>query len=372
MNLVLAYLNDNRQRLGLAIHGRPARLSCVLVTPRFRLSSHVVFLVLAENQPGPVLVVKVPRLSGANAAVEREVANLRMIQASRQGGFDSIPRVIAFEAHSGRHMLVETALVGRPMDPPTVCRGPTECCHAVTNWLMDVQIQSVGLTESDPDWFERLIEQPLHYFASVFPLSDEENLLLERTWSLVTPLRWAQLPLVIEHGDLSHPNIILLENGVPGAVDWELADPRGLPAHDLFFFLTYVAFAVHKARASGNYLHAFQDAFFGPEAWARPFIRDYTEQLQLSPRVLTPLFILTWVRYIAGVLTRANRADQIRGPLDPETTAWLRADRYYQLWRFAVTHVDELSWDQVTIEASLKPGDRRSKASTIWRLWRTK
>lgn len=372
MNFALAYLNDNRQRLGLASYGIPTRLSCVLVTPRFRLSSHIVFLVLAEDQPGPVLVVKVPRLNGANATVEREAANLRMIQASREGGFDSIPRVIAFEAHCGRHMLVETALVGRPMDPLTVRRSPTECCHAVTTWLTDVKTKSIDLTESDPGWFERLIERPLRYFADVFPLSDEENRLLERTWSLVAPLRWVRLPLVIEHGDLSHPNIILLENGAPGVVDWEIADPRGLPGQDLFFFLTFVAFAVHKARASGNYLHAFQDAFFGRKAWARPYVKDYAEQLQLSPQVLTPLFILTWVRYISGVLTRANLVDQIRGPLDPEMAAWLRADRYYQLWRHAVTHVDELDWDQMITEILLKPGDKHSRASNRWRSWSTK
>jgi aminoglycoside phosphotransferase len=372
MNFVLAYLNENWRRLDLTGHSIPKHPSCVLVTPRFRVSSHVVFLVLARDQSTPVLVVKVPRLSGANEMIEREAANLRMIQAAHPGGFDSIPRVIAFEAHCGRQILVETALVGRPMDPPTVRRNPAACCHAVTSWLTDVQTKAVSQAKNNFNWFEPLIERPLRYFASVVPLSDEENRLVERTWDLLTPLRWMRLPLVTDHGDLSHPNIILLENGGLGVVDWELADPLGLPAHDLFFFLTYVAFARHKARARGNYLRPFHDAFFKDGSWTSPYIKHYAEQLQLSSRALTPLFILTWVRYVAGFLTRANRVGQIRGQLDLETTAWLRVNRYYQLWRHAVTHVDELNWDQVVAEGALKPRNGHAKATNTWRSWSPK
>src|SRR5258706_183278 len=283
MNTVLTYLATNRQRLGLAGYGVPERLASVVVTPRFRASSHVVFLVLAPGRPEPLLVAKLPRLNSAGAVAEREVANLRAVQDLRAGGFDSIPRVIAYEQYLGRPILVETALVGRPMDPATVRRDRAACCAAVAGWLAELQ-EPARSAENDANWFGRLVEQPLRYFEHMFPLSIEEARLLERTWELVAPLRDTALPLVFEHGDLSHPNVMLLKNGAVGVVDWELAEPRGLPAYDLFFFLTYAAFAAQNARKSGDYLAAFRAAFFGPAAWARPYVADYARRLELRGR----------------------------------------------------------------------------------------
>jgi aminoglycoside phosphotransferase (APT) family kinase protein len=343
-NTVLTFLEANRQRLDLERFGATAPLSCVVITPRFRASSHVVFLVLPKGQPDPVLVAKVPRLAGASASIEREVANLRAVQALRAGGFDSIPRVIAFEEYCGRPILVETALVGRSMDPATVRHQRAGCCDAVVGWLADVQQPARAPADVETSWFERLIARPLRFFAESFPLSDEDAQLLERTWALIAPLRDSALPLVVEHGDLSNPNIMLMKNGDLGVVDWELAEPYGLPTNDLFFFLTYAAFAVRNARSNSDYLAAFQSAFFGPAAWARPYILAYAERLQLAEPLLTPLFVVCWARYIAGLLMRLGAATGPHGRFGADTADWLRANRYYALWRYTVTHANDLDW----------------------------
>ncbi len=340
MNTLQAFLETCRHRLDLGRYGVSSRMSCVVVTPRFRASSHVVFLVLAEGKPDPVLVAKVPRIAGISTGLEREVANLRAVQASRAGGFDSIPRAVAFEPYRGRPILVETALVGRSMDPASVRRDLVGCCDAVTAWLADVQRPHHGVAGAD--WFERLIGRPLRHFADVFPLSTEEARLLERTWDLVAPLYQARLPLVFEHGDLSSPNVMLLKEGGVGVVDWELAEPRGLPACDLFFFLTYAAFALFNARAHGNYVPAFHAAFFGPSAWARPYVAAYAERLDLPPHLLTPLFVLCWARYMTSLLVRLGNAERSHEQFGSDTAAWLRANRYYALWRHTLAHVDDL------------------------------
>jgi hypothetical protein len=184
----------------------------------------------------------------------------------------------------------------------------------------------------------------LRYFEDVFPLSAEEKRLLERTTELVTPLGEMSLPLVFEHGDLCHPNIFLLKDGGAGVVDWELAEPFGLPTYDLFFFLTYATFAWYRAHSAGNYLPAFRLAFFGHEAWARPYVETYAGQLRLPSDALTPLFVLCWARYVVSLLIRLNGAEHPPGRLGSETVAWLRANRYYTLWQHTVTHVNELDW----------------------------
>ena len=345
MNVVLSFLHENRQRLDLERYSASGRLSSIVLTPRFRASRHVLFLVLAGDRPDPVLVAKVPRLGGASRSLEREVANLRAVQGSRMGGFDSIPRVIAFEEYCGRPILVETALVGKPMDPETVRRDLKGCCAVVLAWLAELQRPLEGVVVEDADWFERLVERPLAPLAEVFPAPPEEARLLERTGELVASLREADVPLVFEHGDLSHPNVRLLKNGRAGVVDWELADPHGLPACDLFFFLTYAAFSLRRASASGGYVPAFHEAFFGAAAWARPYVLSYAEQTHLPMDVLTPLFVLCWARYVAGLVLRlGDEGDSRWGRPGPETAAWLRANRYFALWKHSLDHIAELDW----------------------------
>lgn len=340
MNSVLTFLESQREVLCLERYGAQGRLSCVVITPRFRTSSHVVFMVLARGRP--VFVAKVPRLAGAAVSVAREAVNLRAVQALRPGGFDSIPRVVAFERYGDRSILVETALVGRALGPAVVRGDRDGWCAQVVRWLIAVQRPSC--VAADAGWFTRLVEQPLDYLAATLPFSDEEQVLLARTRALVAPLCDARMPLVCEHGDLSHPNVLVLGDGAVGVLDWELAEPHGLPMTDLFFFLTYVAFSMRRARTAAGYLEAFQSAFFGRSAWVRSHVGVYAEQLGVSQALMTPLFVVCWARYVANLLWRLGDAGRSGGRCTMETALWLRANRYYVLWRQAVAASDQLAW----------------------------
>jgi hypothetical protein len=150
------------------------------------------------------------------------------------------------------------------------------------------------------------------------------------------------MPLVMEHGDFSSPNILQDENGRVGVVDWELAEPKGLPVADLFFFLTYIAFARQNARKNAEYLKAFQEAFFGPKAWAWPYVTRYRERLNLAPDMLAPLFGVTWGRYVAGLVMRLQESNEAGGIVGNETVKWLRSNRYYVLWRFTIENLKDL------------------------------
>lgn len=346
MNLVLEYLAENRQRLELDRYHVPTRLSCVLVTPRFRASRHVVFLVLPEGQSEPVLVAKVSRLAGLNTGVEREAANLQAAQASRPLGFDSIPRLVAYESYRGQLLLVETALTGALMDPGRVRADLPGRCQAALEWLEEFHLATQFPSEQDPGWFGRLVEGPMADFEAVFPLSTEDRWLLEQTAQLARPLRDLPMPLVFEHGDFSHPNLFLTPGGQLRVVDWEIARPRGLPALDLFFFLTYAAFASLKAAVQVDYLAAFDAAFFGPGAWAAHYIQSYARQLHLPLPALPALFVLCWMRYSTSLIDRLQGSEQdgsAQAIVDAETASWLRSNRFYALWRHTLTHLDELA-----------------------------
>ncbi len=343
MNLVTAFLQKNWQRLPVEKYGSPKRFSCVIATPRFKASRHIIFFVMAEDNAEPILVAKVPRRSGDNSRLDLEAINLRAVHASRPGGFDSIPQVIAYEDFEQDRLLIETMLVGKPMNRAYARRRVEPCIDMITEWLVDLQAATTISNTDEAGWFERLVAQPLQQMKEKLPLTLNDEHLLDRTTKLTASLNFRELPLVFEHGDLSHPNVMMLQKGGPGIVDWELAEPHGLPATDFFFFLSYVAFARANAEKNSDYLDAFQKTFFGPSAWARPYIDNYAKQAPLPSDVLMPLFILTWARYVNGLATRLLDERRSAQQLDEENSEWLRSNRYYALWRYTIDHVQELN-----------------------------
>jgi aminoglycoside phosphotransferase len=288
-------------------------------------------------------VVKLPRLPGDNERLDREVANLHVANRARAEEDKSIPRMVAYEDYHEHRLLIETAVPGRPMSPAIVRRQAELCIEPALTWLLELQQATASSTSRDErDWFERLVEQPLQQFKTLLPQSAEGASLVDQTLALMRPFRDHDMPLVMEHGDFSSPNILQDENGRVGVVDWELAEPKGLPAADLFFFLTYVAFARQNARKNADYLKAFQQAFFGPQPWAWPYVTRYRERLNLAPEMLAPLFVVTWGRYVAGLVIRLNDANESGRRVEEETVKWMRSNRYYVLWKYAIEHVSNL------------------------------
>lgn len=287
-------------------------------------------------------MAKVPRLPDATDSLSREAMNLMAVQAARANGFDSIPRVVTFEESNGYPMLLETALAGRPMSAALVRRRPEMCIEGIMDWLVELHSATAVRNGDRPEWFDQIAEGPLVRLRSALPVTPMEENLIDQTGEILDRLRGADLPLVFEHGDLSSPNILILKNGKAGVVDWELASANSLPVLDLFFYLTFVAFARRDARRRSEYLAAFHEAFFGHRAWARPYILRYVERLGLPSNTIEPLFILCWSRYVHGLLARLNGGSATL--LNRETVEWLRTNRFYLLWQHAVAHRKELNW----------------------------
>ena len=338
MNAFLSYLQSNWQRLNLAQYGDPERLAYIVVTPRFRASGHVVFLIFHQGQKQPVLVAKMARLKGHVEQIDREVLNLQMLRANHSKINGSIPRIVACDMYQGYRFLLETALVGELMSPAVIRRLPEHRCELVIEWLWDIQPKVRRF--SDADWFETIVERPFRQFESLFPLTAEESTLLEQTKALVFPLKHTTFPLVFEHGDLSHPNLFLLRDSSLGVVDWEMARADGVPMHDLYFFLSYIARAISTM---DDDTAVFRTAFFEPDAWTRPYIERYARQFRLAPSLLKPLFVLCWSRYVIHTLRRlsplgCNEAYRPSAAL----VQWVRRSRQFVFWRYAVHNVDAL------------------------------
>jgi aminoglycoside phosphotransferase (APT) family kinase protein len=342
MNLVQDFLAQNRERLELDRYGVPPRLRTILLTPRFRSSSHVIFLLLPDESQNPVLVAKMPRSGGASPALLREASALQAIQRLQAAAPGSVPELVALESFRGQMLLLETGLAGPPLSPTAVRRDHAAAIEEASAWLLDVHCRSAVASSTDPTWFARLIERPLDRLEAALASTSEGAWLVERTRNLVDPLRKAALPLVLAHGDFAHPNLIRLPEGRLGAVDWELGEMQGLPAGDFFLFLAYVAAARARARGAEAIASAWNPALRGDNPWARPFLQHYFTAAELEPTWTEPLGALAFARNLADRLDCVTPASTATTGAPGATAAsWLVTDRHYALWKDAVLHATD-------------------------------
>lgn len=337
MNAILSRVDRLRDGSELDRFGINAGVSCVILTPRFRTSRHVIGLLIPSGAADPQLVVKLPRRHGDGEGIACEAAVLGALRKACPQLERTVPRVVAF-ADGDRPLLVETALTGPLLTPRMLRATPSRCIDAVAGWL--IALSATRQSGSDAS-YERLLGEPLAFLAESFPLRAPQRELVARTLELVEPLRSAEVPRVLEHGDLSHPNLIWLRGDHVGVVDWELAEEKGLPLHDLAFFLTSATLALRRPGTVEARAAAFHDAFFVPGGWARARVTAYKGKLALDGQVLTPLFAACWARYTAQLVARIAGG---RPSLSEEAVAWVRKNRYNALWRHTVAHANELVW----------------------------
>ena len=325
-------------------HRAPAKL---MITPWFEASRHVVTLYLDPADRRLRAVAKLPRRPWDTSGIRREAQALRLLEAHPEQLAGQHPVVLGLEMDC-RPYLLESAMTGEPVDPDLV-RGRSAAVIAAGAQLADRLAAIRGGSDaggSDAGWFDRLLGEPLRAFPHRVPLPAAAEL-VARTLDLLAPLRdGAALPMILEHGDVSHPNLLMTADSQLTVLDWERYERCGLPGHDLVFFLQYVAEARMSAVARPAQLAAFDAAFVGEAAWARPHLLGYLAKLDVPNQFLPPLILATWARTSTGLLTRldADETDEAGRSADPSMLAdTFASDRDFLLWQHAVRRFEQLA-----------------------------
>jgi aminoglycoside phosphotransferase len=307
-------------------------LSYVLLTPRFHASAHVVFLLVDRKSRLPVLVAKIPRVAAMAGSLVREATALRALHDGHPELWDAAPRLISFDAEASPALLLETAVVGSALAPDRVRRAPDVACRVVMDWLRRVREAHAIRSTREGERLLAGIAAELEAFARAHAWSAEERHGLGRASEVLGRLSGKGLPVVFEHGDLSHPNLILQPTGALAVVDWELAGPQGLPLADAFTVLAYITAACDQARDAASAARAYERAVMAEGAWARGHLLEEARAAGLDGQAVSDLGVLCWTRSLARSLARVS-APVADASVPAETIAWLRDTRIYGIWR---------------------------------------
>ena len=235
------------------------------ITPGFVESRHVLGLFL-DSRARVCSVAKTARFEWDSVGVRREAAALaRLVELAPQLR-DSVPEVLACVTFAGRDVLLESVLEGEALTHQRVRREPAAAA-AVARWISALPVSGY---DDGAMIIDELLEPPLARLDAMAPMGDPIRELASATRIAVEPLRGMVLPRPFEHGDVSHPNLLVAEHGgrlSVGIVDWELARERGAPGHDAF-----------SAGGRGR----------------RAFTAGLADSVPLD--AIRPLFVLAWAR----------------------------------------------------------------------------
>lgn len=292
----------------------------LLLTPRFRASRHVIGLAVRTDDGSLAAVVKAPRSADDDGGIRREEAALRR---AAELGVTGVPRVLAAREHP-RPALVESPIDGTTLSGRRLRADVERSMAEVGAWTRTLvgpdDRPLVPLTTLWEPAVRRVRSALEHPPATEGPDpgaaaapgteprpganrsggvdADEVEHIVARTERLLAALDDAPVPIVLEHGDLAPPNLLRRRDGSLGVVDWEVADPAGLPLGDLLFFAAFLVGAPDPdpsaADGGGDRSRAIVRAAIDGEA----------RRLGIDPGLVPVLTLVMWVRWADRQLSR--------------------------------------------------------------------
>jgi hypothetical protein len=270
----------------------PAGSGQLLLTGGHRSINKVVGLPFGSGAEGPAAVAKFSRVPYADEALEREAAALRLIERDRPG-VTGVPRLLAEGTRGGRQALAESAVHGQPLIAVLSPASFGELATLVGDWL--VSLAGGGERRPRGEWWPRLLGEPLarfeRNFGEVTP-ADIVSALRRRLEEL------DDLPEACEHRDCSPWNVVLDQRDAPGLLDWESAEPRGLPGLDLAYFLANCAFVLDGALESGRTRESYARLLDPATPYgkvAAGCTAEYCNRVGIDSKDFARLRLLAWV-----------------------------------------------------------------------------
>jgi glycosyltransferase involved in cell wall biosynthesis len=249
-----------------------------------------------DGSTDPRTATKFARVAEAEPGLAREATALRRLAAERPA-FSGAPRLLAEFSRAGRLAVTEEAVPGRTILDSLGAQNFGVLAERVTMTLVELvdRVKATGdgrraaLVGSALDELERGFGAVLGAKA----MADARRRL--------DPL--GDLPAAFEHRDCSPWNILVGPAGQTSLLDWESAEPDGLPGLDLVYFLANAGFVIDGALERGttreSYARLLDPVTLTGRVAAAATTR-YATAVGLDPDDLPRLRLLCWAIHCAS------------------------------------------------------------------------
>lgn len=278
-------------------------------------SRKVVFMLFPPQQSALRYVVKLTRHAGLNPRLDNERRALELLAHADAVAPGSVPRV----AFAGRHrelaVLGESAIEGEPFLRATAGTPDCPLGRTVSTWLLELGRRTAGERDGDCEDVARALHDLVKRFLAIYSVESHYARFLHDQVARVAASR-RPLPIVFQHGDPGAWNVVATGVGDIALLDWEAAEPRGIPLWDLLYFLrsfTMTGITAHGRRARFD---ALLRALLAESAWNRMVAAEcgrYARTLGIEHELLEPLYHMCWMHRALKEATRLAPSRRSRG-----------------------------------------------------------
>jgi len=263
-------------------------------------------LVVQSETARKKMIVRLPFDDLALKRYERNYSMLQTLAALPTAGGGCFPRAVLSGAVMGQEFFVESFIEGASVNRRLLVRPNryAEVISGAISWITQLHVASARPQVFDDSLVHELIVVPLTRAFSLLSTQswgDESGLIKE---FLVRSFRGRKIKLVFSHGDYSVDNVLFdaRTGKVRGAFDWDLAEERGLPLLDVFYFL----FTAERMRRMSTPGAIFGEKLFPLRLTSaeRSALEGYRQALQVPEDLVFPLALMTWVDHVARRLYR--------------------------------------------------------------------
>ena len=263
----------------------------------------VLILLAPPGEAVPTGLVKVTRAAELSARLENETAALSSLSALPIAA-GRTPAAWFAGRHAGRALLGESLVLGCPFSGHA--RWTPDCpgLADALGWLDDLGA-ATARPASSADVAGALLALLDRYDRVYRPASAELHALRSQFETIGGPE--APVPTVFQHGDPGIWNLLVDARGRTVFLDWESAEPLGMPLWDaLYFFRSYAIAASRRAgvrdRLEAASRHLLNRSVLGDRfvSW----VHDHRRRIGLQPDAVEPLVYGCWVHRSLKEATR--------------------------------------------------------------------
>jgi hypothetical protein len=280
----------------------------------------------------PDLVVKIVRQPSLNYRLENEFQTLRMLSKTDFAGRALAPEAAFFGLHRGLAVVAETMIQGAPFLTRTRATADCDILRSAVDWIVDLGVETADSNLASSEEVAGALEKLLDRFCEIYRPADSIRDFLVLQIAAMAGAKQA-FPLVFQHGDPGTWNAVVTAEGRVTFLDWEAAEPAGMPLWDLFYFQR--SYCMVTARKSGiqDRQAAVRQGFLEETPFNRQLVdsaKRYCEEIGLPAVLVEPLFFTCWM----------HRALKEAASLTP---ASLKTGHYVNLLSFFIDSIDAVA-----------------------------
>jgi hypothetical protein len=317
-----SYLSALVRRAGIDLGGH----RCSLSARGNYNSNKVIFYLFEPSKATPDAVVKMTRFPEFNHRLEHEYRALSLLAERRYVGPETFPQPLLLDYYNGLALLGLRAVNGKPFKKCTQANVDCPIAGDAIEWITQLGAASAGHALAKPKEVSDTLTHLFRQVTQAYELSEREKDFLLRQIAALGNAP-SPLPLVFQHGDPGVWNIVVSDDNRVTFLDWETAEPEGVPLWDLFYFMRSFGSWVFRRQGTHDTLASFERLYLSPSPFSALLTEAtvrYCEQVGVDRHYVEPLFYTCW-------LHRALK-ESIRLPADS-----LEKGHYVKLLRLCIS-----------------------------------